>query len=92
MESSDISFEERLTGARYERDAAQSQLDAAVRNVGMTRHYYGQDPHQELMGAIQRYVDATAHFRMLEILATEDFFVALARSAGALQNTQNTQV
>lgn len=88
MESNDT-LDQRIQSATYVRDSAWGQLDISVKAIGMTRAYYGQDPQQELMVAIQRYVEAVARLEVLNILSTEDFFVAMARSAGALQTSPN---
>lgn len=78
-------IDERLTATGFAVTNAQNQLDTALQRVGMTRSYQGEDSHGNLRVAIELYTRAVAHHEMLRILSTEDFFVAMARSAGAVK-------
>jgi len=75
-----------LATAHFQCDEARNGLDVILKQIGMTRSFYGQDVHQDLHYALQRYVTAEARRTMLEILSTEDFFVAMSRSAGRVSD------
>jgi hypothetical protein len=45
----------------------------------------GDNPHPMLVNAIEEHARNCARLEMLKILSTEDFFVAMSRSAGALK-------
>jgi hypothetical protein len=79
--SSDIF--ERIKAASCAVTTTQGQLNTAVALVGMSRSHQGQDPQMQLQYAIEAYARAVARHEMLTILSTEDFFVAMARSAGS---------
>lgn len=76
-------IEERVTASGYAVTNARNQLDTALQRVGMTHSYTGEDSHGNLKSAIETYTRAVAYHEMLRILSTEDFFVAMSRSAGA---------
>lgn len=87
MEASDISLEDRLSGAQYELQTATDSILTSIKLIGMTRSYGSQDPNSDLFFAIERFAKAMARHEMLHILSTEDFFVAMSRSAGYASDT-----
>jgi arginine repressor len=80
------SFSDRVLAAAHAVTAAQSTLSQAIDKVGMTRTYVGDDSQSQLRTAIEQYSRAVARHEMLSILQSEDFYVLMARSAGAAQS------
>jgi hypothetical protein len=78
-------LEQRIVSTDLDRQGSLGRLIAAVDQVGMTRKYMGDNPHPMLVNAIEEHARNCARLEMLKILSTEDFFVAMSRSAGALK-------
>lgn len=74
----------RLANARAEYSTAMTNLDIALNSIGMTRSYTGHDPKEQVKNAISAIARTAARVEMLEILSTEDFFLAMTRSAGSV--------
>lgn len=62
---------------------AQGTLANAIESIGFSRKYVGHEPAADLRLAIENYARAVARHEMLVILSSQDFFLAMARSAGA---------
>lgn len=83
-------FETRVIQAQQTRDTARSSLRMAVGRVGMTREnqWSASSEQQMLMSSIETYVKAEAQAVVLQILKSEDFYIAMTRSAGAMEQAQ----
>lgn len=81
----EVTLEQRIFSADLDRQGSLGRLTAAVDQVGMTRKYVGDHPHPMLVNAIEEHARNCARLEMFKILSTEDFFVAMSRSAGALK-------
>lgn len=79
-------FEHRVSAAQQNRDSARSTLSMAINRVGMTaeNRWNTVNQQQQLMGHIDIYVKAEARVAVLEILKSEDFYIAMSRSAAAV--------
>jgi hypothetical protein len=75
-------IDERIKAASCAVTTAQGQLNTTIALVGMSKSYQGQDPQMQLQTAIEAYARAVARHEMLTILRSEDFFLAMTRSAG----------
>lgn len=80
-----VSMDQRLVAARLEMDRARAALAPQIQKIGMTHTYVGEDSNGSLGLLLDAYTKAVARATMLEILSSEDFFVAMSRSAGALK-------
>lgn len=80
-------FETRVIQAQQTRDTARSSLSIAVGRVGMTQEnqWSTSNGQQSLRALIESYVKAEAQAVVLQILKSEDFYIAMTRSAGAME-------
>lgn len=78
------SFEDLKGEAERNESAARISLVGHISRIGMTPSFTGDsNPQANLADAIQIYVRAAAQLEVLRVLETEDFYVAMSRSAGA---------
>jgi hypothetical protein len=77
-------LQHKLEIARFDRQQQQGQLFTKIANVGMSAPQFsgGNQQQAELCTVLENYVNAAARVVVLEMLSSEDFFVALAHSAG----------
>ena len=83
-------FETRVIRAQQTRDSARGSLSMAVGRIGMTREnqWSTSSEQQSLMALIESYVKAEAQAAVLQILKSEDFYIAMTRSAGVMEQAQ----
>ena len=81
-----MTFDETVSRAYLARNGAHGLLNAAANQIGMTQEsqWSVANQQQSLMGLIEAYVKAEAKVQVLEILKSEDFYIAMSRSAAAV--------
>lgn len=83
-------LDEMKQSAWSEREMAKVPLNQLVKVIGMIGQFPGSTDHPQgqLMTTLETYIRAAARYEVLEILKSEDFYIAMTRSAGAMEQAQ----